>query len=136
MKEADVILHVRDIASEDSAAEAADVRTVLDRLGVDVAERNVIEVWNKADLVRRRRPAPQLDRRRAPAHPPAGAGLGGERGGLRSPAAKPSPRWSTTRRRSSVTRRPAEGAAVAWLYRHGRVMDRIEDDDGGWCGWP
>ena len=49
--EADVILHARDIASEESEAEAEDVRTVLDRLGVDVEERNVIEVWNKADLL-------------------------------------------------------------------------------------
>ena len=24
-----------------------------------------------------------------------------------------------------------QGAAVAWLYRHGRVMDRVDDEEGG-----
>ena len=36
--EADVILHVRDIASPESDAQAADVREVLDRLGVEMDE--------------------------------------------------------------------------------------------------
>jgi GTP-binding protein HflX len=51
VKEADVILHVRDIASDESDAQAQDVRTVLERLGVDMEERNVLEVWNKIDQV-------------------------------------------------------------------------------------
>jgi len=48
--EADLILHVRDIAHEDTAAQARDVETVLDQLGMDVTDRDrVIEVWNKID---------------------------------------------------------------------------------------
>ena len=31
----------------------------------------------------------------------------------------------------SVYATPSQGAAVAWLYRHGRVLDRIEDEEGG-----
>lgn len=54
VKEADVVLHVRDIASEETKAQAADVRTVLERLGVDMDERRIVEVWNKADLAARR----------------------------------------------------------------------------------
>ncbi len=48
--EADLILHVRDIAHEDTAAQARDVETVLSQLGMDIGDRDrVIEVWNKID---------------------------------------------------------------------------------------
>jgi GTP-binding protein HflX len=51
--EADLILHVRDIANEETDAQARDVARVLDELGIDTvaADGHVIEVWNKIDLV-------------------------------------------------------------------------------------
>ena len=50
--EADVILHVRDMASADTEAEAEDVETVLAQIGVGPdSERKLIEVWNKIDLL-------------------------------------------------------------------------------------
>lgn len=51
--EADVILHVRDIACEQSAAQKHDVEAVLDELGIDTGcgAGRVIEVWNKSDLL-------------------------------------------------------------------------------------
>jgi GTP-binding protein HflX len=50
--EADLILHVRDIAHPDSEAQAEDVRAVLGQLGVDASQSDhVIEVWNKIDLL-------------------------------------------------------------------------------------
>ena len=129
VKEADVILHVRDIASEETAAEAEDVRAVLDRLGIDIEERNLIEVWNKADLLE-----PEIceelagDARRH--HPQAvlvsaasGAGLDDLLAAIARLVDDAPP--------VSVHLTAAEGAAVAWLYRHGRVMDRIDDDEGG-----
>lgn len=50
--EARVILHVRDIANPDSDAQEADVQQVLHDLGIE-ADRTeqIIEVWNKADLL-------------------------------------------------------------------------------------
>lgn len=50
--EATLILHVRDIAHEDSEAQAHDVEMVLSQLGIEIgkAER-LIEVWNKIDLL-------------------------------------------------------------------------------------
>ena len=129
VKEADVILHVRDIASEETDAEAEDVRAVLDRLGIDIEERNLIEVWNKADLLE-----PEIreelagDARRH--HPQAvlvsaasGAGLDDLLAAIARLVDDAPP--------VSVHLTAAEGAAVAWLYRHGRVMDRIDDDEGG-----
>ena len=50
--EATLILHVRDIAHEDSEAQARDVMTVLEQLGVEVGKTDrLIEVWNKIDLM-------------------------------------------------------------------------------------
>jgi GTP-binding protein HflX len=50
--EADLILHVRDIAHPESEAQARDVRAVLAQLGVDAADSDhVIEAWNKIDLL-------------------------------------------------------------------------------------
>jgi GTP-binding protein HflX len=50
--EADLILHVRDIAHPESAIQAANVRAILAELGVAAeAQARMIEVWNKLDLV-------------------------------------------------------------------------------------
>jgi GTP-binding protein HflX len=77
---ADLILHVRDIAHEDSAAQAADVVSVLADLGIDANDRaRVLEVWNKADLL-----APE--QREAMANQAARLPrLGFDRGGTRRP---------------------------------------------------
>ena len=48
--EADLILHVRDIAHPESAEQASDVTEILASLGVK-ATTPMIEVWNKLDLV-------------------------------------------------------------------------------------
>ncbi|KKB10318.1 GTPase HflX [Devosia chinhatensis] len=49
--DADIILHVRDIANPDHAAQAQDVLTVLEELGVSSEVTPIIEVWNKIDLL-------------------------------------------------------------------------------------
>jgi len=128
VREADVVLHVRDIASEESQAQAEDVRTVLGRLGVDMDERRILEVWNKADLLPEDERADLAVAARR-ASPPAvvvsavtGEGcdtLLATIGGLVDEAAP-----------VEVTTPPGEGAAVAWLYRHGRVIEREEDEGG------
>lgn len=48
--EADLIVHVRDIADADSAAQAEDVHAVLSQIGID-SEGDIVEVWNKIDLL-------------------------------------------------------------------------------------
>ncbi|MAN47579.1 MAG: GTPase HflX [Hyphomonas sp.] len=49
--DADIILHVRDIANPDHAAQAQDVLTVLEELGVSSETTPIVEVWNKIDLL-------------------------------------------------------------------------------------
>jgi GTP-binding protein HflX len=50
--EADLILHVRDIAHSDTDAQSKDVAAVLAELDIDIASPGrVIEIWNKIDLI-------------------------------------------------------------------------------------
>ena len=50
--EAELILHVRDIAHEDTDAQSKDVYNVLSQLGIEEdGHKKVIEVWNKTDLL-------------------------------------------------------------------------------------
>ena len=49
VRSADVIVHVRDIAHADSEAQAHDVETILNELGVADRADRVVEVWNKLD---------------------------------------------------------------------------------------
>ncbi|MBL4645485.1 MAG: GTPase HflX, partial [Rhizobiales bacterium] len=50
--EADLILHVRDIASPDSEAQSEDVKSILRSINVDPDDTDrVIEIWNKIDML-------------------------------------------------------------------------------------
>ncbi len=128
VKEADVVLHVRDIASEETAAQAEDVRKVLARLDVDMDERSILEVWNKIDLLPADdRPIVAGDARRA--HPPAipvsavtGQGCPELLEAVAALVDEAPP--------VDVYTPAGEGAAIAWLYRHGRVLERQEGKDG------
>ena len=128
VREADVVLHVRDIASEETGAQAADVRSVLKRLEVDMDERRILEVWNKADLLPDDlRDEVLRDARRA--HPPAvvvsavtGEGCSALLATIAGLVDEAPP--------VDVVTPPGEGAAIAWLYSHGRVIEREEGEDG------
>jgi GTPase len=128
VREADVVLHVRDIASEESAAQAQDVRTVLERLGVDMEERRIVEVWNKVDLVPPEdRSAVDGDARRA--HPqaiPVSAVTGEGTDALLATVAALVDEAPPV----EVLAPAGEGAAIAWLYQHGRVVERDDTDTG------
>ncbi|MFM8941691.1 MAG: GTPase HflX [Phenylobacterium sp.] len=128
VREADVILHVRDIASADSDAEAADVREVLQRLGVDMEVRRVIEVWNKAyrldPELRENLASDALRARPAAVLVSAATGEGYEAllariSGLIDEAPP-----------VEIRAAAGQGDLVAWLYRHGRVLERHEEEDG------
>lgn len=61
--EADLVVHVRDIAHPQTDAQAQDVQTILRELGVrDTVPR--LEVWNKVDLLAPDDPQPAIARRR------------------------------------------------------------------------
>ena len=51
--EADLVLHVRDISHSETGAQREDVETILAELSlsIDGADCNIVEVWNKVDLL-------------------------------------------------------------------------------------
>ena len=124
--EADVILHVRDAAHPDSAAQRADVLAVLDgmvRDGVLDPEwpSRTIEVLNKADLlggiehVQRREGAVAV------------SALTGE--GLPALLASVDERVAAGMEEREYLLPAADGARIAWLYEHGEVLRRADEDE-------
>ncbi|HXD44007.1 MAG TPA: GTPase HflX [Pseudolabrys sp.] len=129
--EADVILHVRDIAHEDAAAQSRDVETVLGELGIAPADPRLIEVWNKIDRLdaEARGRVINLAERRAPENRPVlVSALGGE--GIDTLDAAIEKRLAEKRQTLSLSLDPADGAGLSWLYRHSEVLERNLGDDG------
>jgi len=124
---AEVIVHVRDIASPATEAQAADVETVLAELGIDEGEqeRRVVELWNKAD---------RLDgaaRADAEARLPRGrAVLGSARTGEGEEALLQliARRLGRFRTRLRLEVPVADGEAIAKAYRLGAVVARQDGE--------
>jgi GTP-binding protein HflX len=124
--EAEVILHVRDAAHPDSAAQQADVQAVLADLGIDESQDHVLEVLNKADLLP---PAERGHLAQRSAENPNSvvcSALTGE--GCGDVLALIARRLAAGRRQVTVGLKLAEGAALAWLYDHGEVVGRRDQD--------
>ncbi len=129
--EADVILHVRDMSHEDSAAQSHDVETVLEELGIAPADRRLIEVWNKVDRLDaqgRARLANMAERQAAERRPVIVSALTGE--GVDRLAAAIEARLGESRQTLHLLLDPADGAGLSWLYRHAEVLSREMRDDG------
>jgi GTP-binding protein HflX len=132
VEEADIVLHVRDIAGEASAAEAADVRAVLADLGLEADDSRLIEVWNKIDAL------PEDDHSVIRAR----ALRSSETGGVEAWAVSALSGEGCERLLARLAERvdqappldihlpPEAGEAAAWLYRHGRVTARTDDGEG------
>lgn len=126
---ADLILHVRDIAHPDSAAQRADVLGVLEAMAdggdatLDEAwPDRVVEVLNKADLLG----GIDAVERRSP-DAVAVSALTGE--GLPALRAAIDARLSAQLVVIDVALPPSDGAAIAWLHAHGEVLERQDSDD-------
>jgi len=127
--QADLIIHVRDIADEASASQRADVNTVLADLGVDAeAETDrLLEVWNKADLLddaAMERTANEAGRSDAILVSAA------TRFGLDTLLAEIELRLNLRRETLEVDVKPEEGALSNWIYENCEVLERSELEDG------
>ncbi|MCW8085376.1 GTPase HflX [Roseococcus sp. MDT2-1-1] len=127
---ADIILHVRDVAHPDSAAQRQDVVTVLDGLAegpnatLDPGWRSrTIEVLNKADLLG----GPEAIEARAEGAMAISA-LTGE--GLEELRALLDERLAAGMEEREYRLGTEDGSRLAWLYRHGEVTSRADRDDG------
>ncbi len=122
--EADLILHVRDASHPDTLAQRNDTMSVLDGMvasGTLDAEwrQRMLEVLNKIDLVESGTRPSRIDGIAVSALTGKGmpALLAGIEAGLLSGT-------ETAHYRLQVT----EGARIAWLYEHGEVIGRVDDE--------
>lgn len=125
--EADVILHVRDIAHPDSAAQRVDVTEVLEGMVHDGAldpawPSRTIEVLNKADLMGGPDRVPPRE------GCVAVSAITGD--GLANLLAAIDARISAGMEVADYVLPSADGARLAWLYEHGEVLDRSDTDEG------
>lgn len=123
--EADVIVHVRDAAHEETLAQRADVLKVLEELGVE-ADRPLLEVMNKIDLLEPEQQEGLLSHNgRRPAvavSALSGAGISDLLAAFEA---------GVTRGNITLTLKldAADGGALAFAYRHAQVLERR--DRGG-----
>jgi GTP-binding protein HflX len=126
--EADLIVHVRDIAHPDSESQSADVETVLRELGIgDKVDRGLIEAWNKIDLLDEAGREETLNQTRRGDRLLALSAVSGE--GVEALLRRLDDRLAAGRETIEVDVRLADGAALAWLYRHGDVLRREDDEE-------
>ncbi len=118
--EADVIVHVRDAAHDETAAQKADVLKVLEELGVE-QDRPMLEVLNKIDLLEPDQQRGLLSHNgRRPAVAVSaltGAGI---------PDLLAAFETAVTRGNITLTLKldAADGSALAFAYRHAQVLER------------
>jgi len=123
--EADVILHVRDAAHPDTEAQHADVVAVLESmehdgtLDADWPKRTIL-VLNKADLLGG---VAQVDARTGAI---AVSAITGE--GLPALLGAIDARIAAGMETAAYDIAPQDGARLAWLYEHGEVLDRHDEE--------
>ncbi|MEM6762500.1 MAG: GTPase HflX [Pseudomonadota bacterium] len=124
---ADLVVHVRDIAHEETEAQAADVLSTLKAIGVEPDRRAILDVWNKADLL-----SPQERAIRAEAARNQGAVLLSASTGEGILALKGAieDKLAARSTRREVTVPATDGALLAWLYRNVEVLERTDADAG------
>ncbi len=128
--EADMILHVRDIAHPDSEAQRADVEAVLESLGIDPAnDPRLMEVWNKCDLL----DEPEVSARNAGSRISrdkpilvsalTGQGVAGLRAAIET-------RLAGDRAIFEISLDPAQGAELNWLHENTEILRKAVAADG------
>jgi GTPase len=123
--EADLVVHVRDIAHPESDVQAEDVEAILADLGVAEATPR-IEVWNKADLLEPGDARLTVAARRADCYP--ASALTGE--GLDAVFAAITESLDAARTAATLELPYAQGRARAWLHAQGVVEDEAPGEAG------
>jgi len=125
--EADVVVHVRDVHHPESEAQRRDVHTVLGELGLgEAVENGMVEVLNKIDLLSEAERSALLNQARRNDDAVPLSAVTGE--GCAALIAVFDRRFDADRAAVELDVPLSDGAAIAWLYRHGEVLTRRDDD--------
>jgi GTP-binding protein HflX len=124
---ADIILHVRDVAHPETTLQQQEVIKVLKELGLETRlDGDMIEVLNKIDLLEPADRETVLEQAERQAHAVALSALTGE--GTDRLLADIDQRLASQRQIGHFKVPHGEGAALAWLYSHGEVLTRRDDE--------
>jgi len=129
--EADLILHVRDIAHEETEAQASDVEKVLGDLGIDTlpVDNHILEVWNKIDLLSHERRGELQHESRRNARPPVLVSAAtGE--GMAPLLDSLDAQLSTADEVLDLIVPGSQGALLNWLHENCEVLAREARKDG------
>src|SRR5215204_4929883 len=129
--EADVLLHVRDVAHVETEAQAEDVTQVLREIGIDPGqERRIIEIWNKADLLsaEERTRLAALAARREGNRPVLVSAVTGE--GVDTLLGRIEQHLAAGRPSYLVILEAADGSSMNWLYEQAEILERRTDQEG------
>ncbi len=125
--EAEIIVHVRDVSHPDADAQRHDVEAVLGDLGLNgIGSPPIIEALNKIDLLDEGGRAIQLNQAERRNDSVAISALTGE--GCPALLGVLDGILNVARRVVAIAVDLTDGAAIAWLYRHGQVLSRTDDD--------
>jgi GTPase len=127
--EADLLVHVRDLSHPDSEAQAQDVKTVLDSLGVLEGQGAIpmIEVLNKADLLEPDVHAAAVERTQRDADILLVSAITGE--GIDQLKSGLAARLKAPTELVHLILHPSDGQRLAWLHANGEIVSQT--DRGG-----
>ena len=130
--EADLVLHIRDMAHADTEAQSEDVNAIMRDLGIDPDQHDrLIEVWNKIDQLDTDGKANLANKalsREATQTPQLTSALTGE--GIDKLLQTIELKLSIKKVIYEVIIPAHAGDLLAWLYREGEVLQRVEQEDG------
>ena len=127
VQEADLLIHVRDLSHPQNNIQAEDVKKILLELGVEEKlEKHTLEAFNKIDLVDYQ-PTSSPDESYKSENLAFISALNGE--GIPEFLTLIETHLAKQIQEHTLTLKPTEGKALAWLYEHGEVLERIDKEE-------
>ena len=131
VEQADLILHVRDVSNPETEAQKKDVEQVMAHILPDLDRSSMVDVWNKIDLLDDETKDILYARAttdRANNKPLIVSAITGE--GVAALLGQVALLVDAEGEELDVVLEPHQGDVVAFLYQHGRVLGRHEDENG------
>jgi len=131
VEQADLILHVRDMANPETDAQKADVEQVLKQILPDLDPARMVEVWNKIDLLDDESKdilAIRATTASGNSRPQLASAVSGE--GIEPLLREIARLVDINGEETEVVLEPHQGDVMAFLYNQGRVLDRHDAPDG------
>lgn len=128
--EADLVLHVRDMADPARDAQAEDVLRILGDLGIDekAQSERIVEVWNKVDLLSAEEHDALMARAESDPSVMAVSAATGE--GVSALMDVVAARLAGVLTETTITLSPAQLHLLPWIYEHAIVDERRDLEDG------